>query len=517
MEQAVQTRSSDALLDDPNILHFAASQCFACTQTFKRKQELVRHLRHSHGSEWNTIERMASEMMTPTLTKRCYCIPVQHHTKHICLIFLQFSLARLLHDREHQQISDELPPDVTLTTRERVEQLLWFGCGKYLYKLPDLKLALTVTCQLCGEACRNGDDLALHLYDKHHGDIAECTAQLQRIKWALFQQFGCACNPTRGYGTPNHCCPALIQVALICAQAHWSIAPPWVYRTNEILSYVGDLLPLEALRRIALNLLTRHFERLWNDPDLLSLLRHYCVYCGEPVPLTAIKARVRVSHRIGDTELQAMIDLLCKVFLADHSDDERCDHCGDLLPVSLDDLVPQPELHLPHCHLLLQFAIFLLHPVLHREPFAPDRWPTRQEIADAYQNMELQRSMYNVHPSDVAGSDFDLLVNCGLQMLHDPHIIEVLPHQCLICGKNFFLINKLKQHLQTHNYKQMNTLWCLRRLGHLHRPCTLCGSETHSVLTDCVALFNLAVLLTNGRRPRQCDNDLGWLTDSRPN
>ena len=209
MEQAVQTRSSDALLDDPNILHFAASQCFARTQTFKRKQELVRHLRHSHGSEWNTIERMASEMMTsPTVTKRCYCIPVQHHTKHICLIFLQFSLARLLHDREHQQISDELPPDVTLTTRERVEQLLWFGCGKYLYKLPDLKLALTVTCQLCGEACRNGDDLALHLHDKHHGDIAECTAQLQLIQWALFQQFGCACNPTRGYGTPQSLLPS---------------------------------------------------------------------------------------------------------------------------------------------------------------------------------------------------------------------------------------------------------------------------------------------------------------------
>ena len=517
MEQAVQTCSSEALLDDPNILHFAASQCFACTQTFKRKQELVRHLRHSHGSEWNTIERMALEMMTsPTLTKRCYCLPVQHHTKHICLIFLQFSLARLLHDRAHQQTSDEFPPDVTLTMRERVEQLLWFGCGKYLYKLPDLKLALTVTCQLCGEACRNGDDLALHLYDRHHGDIAECTAHLQLIKWALFQQFGCACNPTRGYGTPSHCCPALIQVALICAQAHWSIVPPWVYRTNEILSYVGDLLPLEALRRIALNLLTRHFERLWNDPDLLSLLRQYCVYCGEPVPLTAIKAHVRVSHRIGDTELQAMIDLLCKVFLADHSDDERCDHCGDLLPVSLDDLAPQPELHLPHCHLLLQFAIFLLHPVLHRHPYEPDRWPTRQEIADAYQNMELQRSMYNVHPSDVIGSDFDLLVNCGLQMLQDTHIVDILPHQCLICGKSFFLLNKLKQHLQTHNYKQMNTLWCLRRLGHFHRPCTFCGSEDHLVPTDCVALFNLAVLLTNGRRPRQCDIDLGWPIDSRP-
>ena len=75
--------------------------------------------------------------------------------------------------------TDDLPPDVTLTMRERVEQLMWFGYGQYIYKLSDLKLALTVTCQLCGEACRNGDALALHLYDRHHGDIADCTAHLQ--------------------------------------------------------------------------------------------------------------------------------------------------------------------------------------------------------------------------------------------------------------------------------------------------------------------------------------------------
>jgi len=510
LEQAVLTQRCDELLEDPNILHFAATQCFACTQTFKRKQELVRHLRQSHGSEWNTIERMALELIsTLTLPKRCYCIPAQHHTKHICLIFLQYSLARLLHDRAQQQHNDDLPPDVTLTTRERVEQLMWFGYGQYIYKLSDLKLALTVTCQLCGEACRNGDALALHLYDRHHGDIADCTAHLQLIQWALFQQFGCACNPTRGYGTPNHVCPALIQVALICAQAHWSLVPPWVFRTNEILSYVGDLLPLAALRRIALNLLTRHFERLWNDPDLVQMLKSYCVFCGEPVPLKAIKAHVRISHRLGELEVQAMIALLSKVFLADHSDDERCDHCGDLLPFSVADLAPQPELHLPHCHMLMQFALFLMIPMLHREQYEPERWPSRQAISDAYQNLDLQRSMYNAHASDNDGRDFDHLVQCGLQMLQDPHIKDILSNQCLICGKRFFMPHKMMQHLQSHNYKQMNTLWCLHRLGLYHQPCNFCGSETHQGSTACVALFNLAVLLTNGRRPRQCEIDLG--------
>ena len=492
---------------------------FCLHQTFKRKQELVRHLRQSHGSEWNAIERMAVEMMTSLpLTKRCYCVPVQQHTKHICLIFLQYSMARLIHEREQQLQSDDLPPDVTLTTWERVEQLMWMGCGHYIYKIPDLKLSLTVTCVLCGMSCRTGDNLALHLYDKHHEDIANCSAILRLVHWDLFERFGCLCNPSRGYGTPSHLCPSLLQIALISAAARWDVAIPWVFRTNKVLSYIGDLLPLDALRRVALNLMTRQFGRLWQDRDLVTVLRSYCIFCGEQVPLAAIKAHVRLSHRFGTLEVQAMIEQVSAAFLTEHSEDERCDLCGDLLSFSPEDLVPMPAQHLPQCHLVLQFALFLMHPVLHREPSDPERWPTRQEIADAYQTLDLQRAMHNVRNPATEGQDFDTLVTCGLQMLQDTHLQEIITHQCLICGKCFFMANKFIQHVLTHNYKQMNAMWCLRRLCILHQPCHFCGFDAHQGAHTCAALLNLAVLLTNGRRARQRENHLGWtsLTRSDP-
>lgn len=48
-------------------------------------------------------------------------------------------------------------------------------------------------------------------------------------------------------------------------------------------------------------------------------------------------------------------------------------------------------------------------------------------------------------------------------------------------------------------------MWCYRRLSKHIQPCAYCGSTTHDETSWCTALLNLAIHLTNGRRPRQCE------------
>ena len=124
--------------------------------------------------------------------------------------------------------------------------------------------------------------------------------------------------------------------------------------------------------------------------------------------------------------------------------------------------------------------------------------------------------MFNAQPSDHAGQEFDVLVSCGHRMLQDDLILDTIKHQCLICQRTFYMPGALALHLQQHDYKQLNTLWCLRRLQLTCTPCPCCGSDSSSDSTDCPALRNLAVLLTNGRRPRQGEFDLGLPFDTDP-
>ena len=54
------------------------------------------------------------------------------------------------------------------------------------------------------------------------------------------------------------------------------------------------------------------------------------------------------------------------------------------------------------------------------------------------------------------------------------------------------------------------------RLQLFHAPCSFCGSDTHLETSVCPTLLNLAVFLTNGRRPGQSEFDLEQPTYSWP-
>ena len=81
----------------------------------------------------------------------------KRHNKHICPLFLQFTLLRLEHERQQMPQVMALPPDMLLGIAEQIEPLIWHGHSKLLYKKRDLRLQLTIQCQLCGERFDSGD------------------------------------------------------------------------------------------------------------------------------------------------------------------------------------------------------------------------------------------------------------------------------------------------------------------------------------------------------------------------
>ena len=145
-------------------------------------------------------------------------------------------------------------------------------------------------------------------------------------------------------------------------------------------------------------------------------------------------------------------------------------------------------MHLPGCPLILHLAAFLMHPVLYKPPYDPVAWPSPQDVETAYLKQEHQRLMYNAGHSDTAGKEYDLLITCGHKMLQDASILDCISHQRLLCHKLCVLPGKLVLHLKQHDYKQYNTMWCLRRLQQQHNPCTFCGSDPHPESFVCPAL-----------------------------
>ena len=104
-----------------------------------------------------------------------------------------------------------------------------------------------------------------------------------------------------------------------------------------------------------------------------------------------IKAHLQVEHQLDANVLHFVLEQLCRIFTAMHSDDERCDHCGILLPMEPEfPYDPLPGKHLEQCPLLYQFAVLLMQPVLHKEPYDPDFRPTAQVITAAFEHQDFQ-------------------------------------------------------------------------------------------------------------------------------
>ena len=524
INQAVEQNSCPDLLQLETVQRFLTSRCAQCQKSFGRAQELARHFKLNHASKWHESERRAIELDRLHKPEHgCVCHP-KRHNKHICLLYIQFALLRLEHERQQMPQVMALPPDMLLGIAEQIEPLIWHGHSKLLYKKRDLRLQLTIQCQLCGQRFDSGDKLNHHLHAVHPVSLQEVQNLKHLFQWSMFAELGCFCNPGPGWGAMHHECVGLTQLALLAASFNWQVVVPWPFSSTQLTDLLSVLLPDDAMRRIAMALMTRNFHKLWQDPALTQMLRTRCLLCQEAVELKSLKAHLFVFHRITADRVAYLAEQLSVVYAALQSTDWHCDWCNEVLPsYEMDyDIQTCPIEHMPHCPFVIQMALLLMMPVWTKPALTPFVWPTHEAIRAAQRQEELRLWQYNVTSSDTFGLAVDLLAQCGLMQIQDPMLGDSLTYRCLCCHKCFFTAPKFDEHLhREHNFLQMQTLMCYHRLAlRCHDICQFCGCSQH--LKQCIALLNLAVYLTNGlgirgkRGNRLSHQDLGQLADLRP-
>jgi len=524
INQAVELNSCPDLLQLESVRRFLTTRCAQCQKSFGRPQDLSRHIKLNHASEWHESERRAIDLDRLHKPEHgCVCHP-KRHNKHICPLFLQFALLRLEHERQQIPQVMALPPDMLLGIAEQIEPLIWHGHSKLLCKKRDLRLQLTIQCQLCGEKFDSGDKLNHHLHAVHPVSLQEVQNLKHLFQWSMFAELGCFCNPGPGWGAMHHECVGLTQLALLAASFNWQVVVPWPFSSTQLTDLLSVLLPDDDMKRIAMALMTRNFHKLWQDPALTQMLRTRCLLCQEEVELKMLKAHLFVFHRITADRVTYLAEQLGVVYAAMQSTDWHCDWCNDVLPSYEEDYDIQtcPIEHMLHCPFVIQMALLLMMPVWSKPALVPFVWPTHEAIRAAQRQEELRLWQYNVTSSDTFGLTVDLLAQCGLMQIQDSMLGESLNYRCLCCHKCFFTALKFEEHLhREHNFLQMQTLMCYHRLAlRCHDICQFCGCSRH--LKQCIALLNLAVYLTNGlgirgkRGDRLSQQNLGQLIDFRP-
>ena len=505
VHQAVQTEEAEDLLGNPSIQHFLANTCLSFRKTFNRKNELKRHFRANHPSEWHEAERRAMIMDERYKPHHgCVCHPTSH-IKHICVFYIQFALLRLSFERQQMPQVVALPPDQLLSPEDYIEPLTRLGHVQALYKMPHLKYQLSTICQVCGLACENAEALRLHLHAAHSDHLQEVQTLRELLVWTLFGDLGCFCNPSHGWGTAAHECTGLIQLALVIHELRMQIVVPWAFNSTDVMHLLSDMMPLPSVQRVGLALMSRQFYWIWQDPILLRTLATRCLLCQEAVDLQCIHAHLRVFHQVEPERVWYMVQQLCQVYANLMMEGAHCEWCRELMPSYFtdDELQYDPEEHLKSCPMMTQMALLLMMPRWSKPMLPLHTWPRQEDIAENHRLLELRIWQHNADPSDTYGMSLDIIAKSGLDFAQDAWIADGLMYRCLICAQSFFIPTVFARHLHTeHNTMQTKTLMCLHRLEQTClTPCQFCGQNEHS--STCIPLLNLAIFLINGQGLRR--------------
>ena len=232
----------------------------------------------------------------------CVCHP-KSHLKHICNFYLQYALLRIDQERQRRPQVAATPPDQVLSIAEQIETILWLGHPQVLYKQLELRVNLTVQCQICGWSGTSAAELHNHLHALHADHVQEVQNLKALFQWCMFGSLGCFCNPGPSWGEPNHECVGLTQLAIIAQDFQWPVILPWSFSSTDLVQLLGDMLPVEHLQRICMDLMTRNFHRIWADRTLLTVLSSRCLLCQEPVELNRIKAHLFVMHQVDESRV----------------------------------------------------------------------------------------------------------------------------------------------------------------------------------------------------------------------
>ena len=197
----------------------------------------------------------------------CYCRPEPHLQRHLCAPFMQFALLRLQSRATHEALapqvvaeqidatlqpsghSDRMPQKETVDSAELIFHTLNTGQLDIYAASRDFRTMLSLSCLFCEALFTNPDALRVHLHEVHHDLLQGCEHHLIMLRWILFQQEGCICNPGVGWHTAHECLPVLQSAMLFGKQDRLLL--PFNFQAQALVNMLKPQLETHDMTRVA--------------------------------------------------------------------------------------------------------------------------------------------------------------------------------------------------------------------------------------------------------------------------
>ena len=195
---------------------------------------------------------------------------------------------------------------------------------------------MTLHCQCCNLTYQRGGDLMLHLQSSHSKLWHESTPLTHLLTGILYHDTGCLCNPSIKGKRLNHTCIPIRQLAMqFCRFPPGSVLMPFVV-TDELLQKVYHETVLRSLK-FALDtcLITRDFETLIRDTNIMKLLGTNCLICGQVMDPLDLGLHLREAHHCTTPLVVLLLEQLMVLLISHNPVDHVCTHCGMVFNIPL--------------------------------------------------------------------------------------------------------------------------------------------------------------------------------------
>ena len=217
--------------------------------------------------------------------------------------------------------------------------------GKMLevLKPPANRMRLTIRCQQCGKGCQRAADLALHL-QSCHSRLWKWSQRLIAVMVEVYYSTGqCVCNPMTGVKRLNHICLPFRQLAMSFHRLRQEPFAPMVITDSMLASILSNR--LDSVKRFKLERLlsTRSFAELWQDADLMQLMRSCCLFCGSAYTAADLALHLREAHPCGHVTTLFYMEQLMSFLIHAQQVDYQCRLCLQIYNLPADQ---QPDISL---------------------------------------------------------------------------------------------------------------------------------------------------------------------------
>ncbi|CAL1146434.1 unnamed protein product [Cladocopium goreaui] len=141
------------------------------------------------------------------------------------------------------------------------------------------RIKLTLTCQFCGTRYQRQGDLVAHLLQSHPALWNNSQETLRFLLQTVIAHTGCLCNPQVHQTNRTHVCTVVRQLAMAFHQSELEVLVPTVYSPQLLDAMLVNLGNTEQIQRLRVLLHDRQFSSLWQDLDVLILLRSRSCCC----------------------------------------------------------------------------------------------------------------------------------------------------------------------------------------------------------------------------------------------